>query len=105
VTAQEQHAGGHGVLERTEVNRLGDRGDRGAGPGDRVGVRVLVEDAQLEPVGHVISGGVDAGRYPEGAKSRFDGGELGDHVGDGLAAGQPEVGTPAPHVDHGGHDS
>ena len=31
-------------------------------------------------------------------------GSLAIDVGDGLAAGQPEPGPPAPHVHHGGHD-
>ena len=62
VPAQEQHAARFGVLERAEVDRLGDRGDRRAGPGDRVGVRVVVEDPQLAPVGQVIGGRVDADR-------------------------------------------
>ena len=47
VPAQEQHAARFGVLERTQVDRLGDRGDRWAVPRDRVGVRVAVQHAQL----------------------------------------------------------
>jgi len=50
VPAQEQHACRRGVLERAEVDRLGDGAHRRAGPADGVGVRVFVQDAQLEPV-------------------------------------------------------
>ena len=70
VPAQEQHPARGGVLERAEVDGLGDRGDRRAGPGDRVGVRVHVEYPQLEPVGQVVGGRVDADRAPEGAEAR-----------------------------------
>ena len=104
VPAQEQHAARDGVLERAEVDGLGDRGDRRAGPGDGVGVRVDVEDAQLAPVGQVVGGGVDADGAAERAEAGLDGGDLRDHVADGLAAGQAEPGPPAPHVHHGGHD-
>ena len=35
----------------------------------------------------------------------FDRGEFRDDVGDGLATGECEPCSPAPHVDHDGHDS
>ena len=67
-------------------------------------MRVHVEHPQLAPVGQVIGGGVDADGAPEGAQARFQGGNLGDHVGDGLAPGQADPGPPSPYVHHGGHD-
>ena len=67
VPAQEQHLGGRGVLERAEVDRFGDGCDGRAGPGDRVGVRVSVEHAQLEAVGQVVGSRVDADRAAVGA--------------------------------------
>src|SRR5208337_1999380 len=75
-----------------------------AGPSDGVGVGVEVQDAQLAPVGQVIGGGVDADRAAERAQARLDSRYLRDHVADGLAAGQPEAGSPAPHVHGSGHD-
>ena len=101
VPAQEQHPARFGVLERSQVDRLGDRGDRRAGPRDRVGVRVAVQHAQFTAVGEVIGGRVDADRVAVGAQPRFDRGDLGHHVGDGLAACQPEPGAPAPQVHRG----
>ena len=50
--------------------------DRRTRPRDRVRVRVAVEYPQLEPVGQVIGGRVDAHRAPEGAKPRLDRGNL-----------------------------
>ena len=104
VPAQEQHAARFGVLERSQVDRLGDRGDRWAVPRDRVGVRVVVQDAQLAAVGEVIGGRVDADRVAVRAEPRFERGDLRHHVGDGLAAGQAEPGAPPPQVHRGGHD-
>ena len=104
VPAQDQHAARFGVLERSQVDRLRDRGDRWAAPRDRVGVRVAVQDAQLAAVGEVIGGRVDADRVAVGAEPRFDRGYLRHHVGDGLAAGQAEPGAPSPQVHRGGHD-
>ena len=48
VPAQEQHAARFGVLERSQVDRLGDGGDRRSGPRDRVGVRVAVKHPQFD---------------------------------------------------------
>jgi hypothetical protein len=104
VSAQEEHAARFGVLERSQVDRFRDRGNRGAGPWDRVGVRVAGQDAQLTAVGEIVRSGVDTDRVAVGPESRLDGGYLRHHVGDGLAAGQAEPGAPSPQVHRGGHD-
>jgi hypothetical protein len=51
-------------------------------------VRIDVEDADLASVGEVVGSRVYADRAAEGAESGFDGGDLGDHVVDGLATGE-----------------
>jgi hypothetical protein len=88
VPTQEQHPGRGSVFERPEFDRLGDGVHGRAGPGDRVRVRVGVQDAQLEPVGKVVRGRVDAGRSPEDAKPGLDGRQFRSHIVDGLAACQ-----------------
>ena len=70
VPAQQEDGGGHGVLERAEVDGFGDGHHGRAGPGDRVGVRVVVQHPQLEPVGQVVGGGVDAARWPANSRSQ-----------------------------------
>ena len=100
VAAKERDPARDRVLERAQLDGLGDRGDRRAGPRDRVGVRVGVEHAQLAPVGVIVRRRVHADGTPEGAETRFDGGYFRDHVVDGLAPGQPEPGAPAPKVHH-----
>jgi hypothetical protein len=74
------------------------------GPRDGIGVRVHIEHPQLAPVGQIIGSGVDADDSREGAHARFQGGNPGDHIGDGLAPGQPGPGLPAPHIHHGRQD-
>ena len=104
VPAQERHAALLGVLERPEVDRLGDGPGGRAGPRDRLGVRVGVEHPQFAPVGLAVAGRVDADRAAVGAERRFDRRYPRGHVGDGLPAGQAEPGPPAPQVHAGGLD-
>ena len=99
VPAQERHAARLGVLERAEVDRLGDRPGGRPGPADRLGVRVGVQDPQFAPVGLAVAGRVDADRAAVGAERRFDRGYPRGHVGDGLPAGQADPRPPSPQVD------
>ena len=66
--AQEGHAALLGVLEGPEVDRLGDGPGGRAGPRDRFGVRVGVEDPQFAAVGLAVPGRVDADRATVGTE-------------------------------------
>jgi hypothetical protein len=66
-----------------------------------LGVRVVVEDAQDEPV-RAGGVGLDADSAGPRAEPGFDGGHAVDHVGDGLPATQGGTGAPAPAVDERG---
>ena len=99
-----RHPARRSILEWPQIDRLGNRRDRRAGPRNGPGVRVHIQHADLAPVGQVIRRRVNAHRAPECPQAGFDLGDLRDHVANGLAACQPEPGAPSPHIDGGGHD-
>ena len=66
--SQERHAALLGVLERPEVDGLGDRAGGRAGPRDRFGVRVGVEDPKFAAVGLAVAGRVEADRAAVGTE-------------------------------------
>lgn len=104
MSPQEQNTARLGVFERPKLDCLRDGRDGRARPGDRARVRVELQHSQLAPVSQVIGSRVDGDGSPEGTESRFQGGNPGDDVRDGLATGQADPGPPAPHVHHGRHD-
>jgi hypothetical protein len=63
-----------------------------------LGVRVVVEHAQDEPVG-ARGVGLGADGTGPGAQPGFDGGHAVDDLGEGLPASQGRAGVPAPSVD------
>ena len=101
--AQDQHPARSGILERPQVDRLCDGGDRGPATGwRRRAGRGPARAARSGWRGHRVWGG--RGRRCGGCRTPTQSRVPSPYVGDGLAACEPEPGPPPPQVHRGPDD-